>query len=168
MRRGPPARRCYSGSDCWLGRISRSGSPTARTAGRYRIGSSRVPEDAELADGVDRLGEDETDEDGKPVNAIDGKPKRIPPIALTVKNVVGVVGEDFEKWLTDRKNSRQISHRFVTCGYMRLPPRERWVVAGFRRPTSHLCPGHPRACRADARRGASGQERQGAHAFSSK
>jgi hypothetical protein len=97
----------------------------------------RAPEDAELADAIDKLGEDETDEHGKPVNATDGKPKRLQPIALTVKNVVAVVvGEDFEKWLTDRKNSRQTSHRFVDCGY--VPVRSRhakdglWRVFGTR------------------------------------
>lgn len=67
---------------------------------------------------------------------MDGKPKRIPPVAVTVKNVIAVAGEDFEKWLTDRKNSRQLSHRFVACGY--LPVRSRyakdgqWRVAGSR------------------------------------
>lgn len=67
---------------------------------------------------------------------MDGKPKRIPPVAVTVKNVIAVVGEDFEKWLTDRKNSRQISHRFVTCGYMPVRPRYAkdvlWRVSGAR------------------------------------
>jgi hypothetical protein len=101
------------------------------------VNASRAPEDAELADLIDKLGEDETDECGKPVNDMDGKPKRIPPVAVTVKNVIAVAGEDFEKWLTDRKNSRQISHRFVACGYMpvRSPYAKdgQWRVAGSRR-----------------------------------
>lgn len=100
------------------------------------VAASRVPEDAELADAIDKLGEDETDEHGKAVNAMDGKPKRISPVALTVKNVVAVVGEDFEKWLTDRKNSRQTSHRFVACGYVPVrsphPKDGLWRVSGAR------------------------------------
>lgn len=92
------------------------------------VNASRTPEDAELADAIDKLGEDETDERGKPVNDMDGKPKRIPPVALTVKNVIAVAGEDFEKWLTDRKNSRQISQRFTACGY--LPMRSRYAKDG--------------------------------------
>jgi hypothetical protein len=79
---------------------------------------------------------DETDEHGKPVNAMDGTPKPIPPVALTVKNVVAVVGEDFEKWLTDRKNSRQISHPFIVCAYMSVRSRHAkdglWRVFGTR------------------------------------
>jgi hypothetical protein len=101
-----------------------------------------VPEDAELADAIDKLGEDETDEHGKPVNAMDGTPKPIPPVALTVKNVVAVVGEDFEKWLADRKNSRQISHRFVV--YVgALPPREGWACGGFPAPDRPSTPSPP-------------------------
>jgi hypothetical protein len=123
-------------SDFDLSNLDPKAPPPKTEAFWAIVNASRTPEDAELADAIDKLGEDETDERGKPVNDMDGKPKRIPPVAVTVKNVIAVAGEDFEKWLTDRKNSRQLSHRLVACGY--LPVRSRyakdgqWRVVGFR------------------------------------
>ncbi len=79
------------------------------------VSAGRAPEDSELADAIEKLKN---------------------PHALTVSDIVGVVKDDydFRAWLTDRKNRRQLPHRFEAAGYVatRSPSREdgRWVVNG--------------------------------------
>jgi hypothetical protein len=61
------------------------------------VDASRAPEDAELADVLDKLGN--------------------PNATTLIAVVTATTDEDFEEWLKDRRNRRQIPHRFEQCGY---------------------------------------------------
>jgi hypothetical protein len=94
-------------------------APPPKTAAFWNIvAAGRAPEDSELADAIERLGN---------------------PDALTVPDIIGAVKDDFDftTWLTDRKNRRQLPHRFEAAGYVvtRNPAAKadgRWVVDGKR------------------------------------
>jgi hypothetical protein len=80
------------------------------------VDANRAPEDAELADALDKLGR---------------------PYALTIAQVLSAVeGSEFYYWLKDRKNRRQLPHRFEQCGY--VPVRNDnaadglWQIKGVR------------------------------------
>jgi hypothetical protein len=112
-------------------------APPPKTEAFWQIvNANRAPEDAELADVIDALGED----------AKDGP---LPPLALTLAAVASKATElaptdkngnpergSFAAWLGDRRNRRQIPHRFEQCGYS--PVRNDaakdglWKVAGAR------------------------------------
>ena len=61
------------------------------------VDANAAPEDAELADVLDKLGN---------------------PPAVTLADVQNNAPSDFEQWLRDRKNRRQIPYRFERCGYI--------------------------------------------------
>jgi Family of unknown function (DUF5906) len=61
------------------------------------VDASRAPEDAELADVLDRLGN---------------------PDATTLIRVQNEATGDFQVWIRERKNRRSIPHRFEQCGYV--------------------------------------------------
>jgi hypothetical protein len=61
------------------------------------VDANRAPEEAELADALDLLGN---------------------PLATTLILVQAVVNTEFQFWLGDRKNRRIIPHRFEKCGYV--------------------------------------------------
>ena len=62
------------------------------------VDRGRAPEESELSDLIDALGN---------------------PKALTVKELAGVMVEgDLSNWLRDRKNRRAIPHRLEKCGYV--------------------------------------------------
>ena len=62
------------------------------------VDAGRAPEDAELADVLDRLGN---------------------PSAVTIaKLVFESSGDEIREWLADRKNRRVIPHRLEQCGYV--------------------------------------------------
>jgi hypothetical protein len=91
-------------------------APPPRTqAWQEIVDSNRAPEDAEMADAIDALGN---------------------PKALTIAKVIFEASEDFGKWLSDRKNSRQIPHRFEACGYVRVRNQSakdgHWIICGKR------------------------------------
>jgi hypothetical protein len=71
--------------------------PPKTTAFWDIVDASRAPEDAELADVLDRLGN---------------------PAATTLIRVQNAASGDFETWIRDRKNRRQIPYRFEQCGYV--------------------------------------------------
>jgi hypothetical protein len=75
------------------------------------VNANRAPEDAELMDVLDKLGN---------------------PDAVTLSQIKSAASESFQKWLVDRKNSRAIRHRLEGCGYVavRNDTNERgfWVV----------------------------------------
>jgi hypothetical protein len=79
------------------------------------VDASRVPEDAELADVLDILEE---------------------PNAITIKMIADRAPDSFAYWLRDRKNSRNIPHRFDECGYIAVRNTNakdgQWVVNGKR------------------------------------
>jgi hypothetical protein len=72
-------------------------APPPKTAAFWDIvDSSRVPEDAELADVLDQLGN---------------------PEAITISRVTAEATGEFLAWICDRKNRRALPHRFEQCGY---------------------------------------------------
>ncbi len=73
-------------------------APPPRTEAFHDIvNANRAPEDAELADALDKLGN---------------------PPAVTLADLAGPVPSEFSTWLKDRKNSRQIPHRLEAVGYV--------------------------------------------------
>jgi hypothetical protein len=56
-----------------------------------------VPEDAEMADLVDKIGHPDT---------------------VTISQLAKMASGDFRNWLEDRRNSRLIPHRLEACGYV--------------------------------------------------
>lgn len=76
-------------------------APPRKTPAFYDIvDANRAPEDAELADVLDRIGN---------------------PVAVTLAMLAGNAAEDaFKEWLSDRRNRRQIPHRLETAGYVPL------------------------------------------------
>ena len=73
-------------------------APPPKTAAFWAIvDANRAPEDAELADILDKLGR---------------------PDAMTLEMVIDKVNPGFGEWLRDRKNRRAIPYRFEQCGYI--------------------------------------------------
>jgi uncharacterized protein DUF5906 len=74
-------------------------APPPKTAAFHAIAdANRAPEDAEMADALEGLGN---------------------PPAVTLADILGyVVDESFRDWLQDRRSSRQIPHRMETAGYV--------------------------------------------------
>jgi Bifunctional DNA primase/polymerase, N-terminal/Family of unknown function (DUF5906)/Primase C terminal 1 (PriCT-1) len=79
------------------------------------VDANRAPEDAELADVIEALGD---------------------PAALTVGSICIYASEDFRDWLTDRRNRRQIPHRLEAANYVAVRNDSAddglWKVAGKR------------------------------------
>src|SRR5262249_17126319 len=73
--------------------------PPKTTAFWEIVDASRPPEDAELADVLDGLGN---------------------PDATTLIGVQNATCGDFHDWLKDLRNRRQIPYRFEQCGYVRV------------------------------------------------
>jgi hypothetical protein len=75
------------------------------------VESNQAPQDAELADVLDDLGN---------------------PPAVTLQQVINKAGPKFSDWLQDLKNLRNIPHRFESCGYVavRNPDKKdhKWVI----------------------------------------
>jgi hypothetical protein len=95
-------------------------APPPKTAAFWAIvDANRAPEEGELQDVLDKLGN---------------------PDAVTLEQTVKAAGDagllDIMNWLTDRKNRRSIPHRFDAAGYtpVRNDARDTglWVVAGVR------------------------------------
>ena len=93
-------------------------APPPRTAAFWDIvDANRAPEEGELQDVLDKLGN---------------------PDAVTLADVVDATNYigDFHHWLEDRKNRRSIPHRFDQVGYTSVRNEARntglWVVGGVR------------------------------------
>jgi hypothetical protein len=93
-------------------------APPPKTAAWWSIvDANRAPEEAELADVLDKLGS---------------------PDALTLDQAIDATGYDcaFHDWLSDRKNRRAIPHRFEQVGYVPVRNDARdtglWVINGVR------------------------------------
>jgi hypothetical protein len=91
-------------------------APPPKTAAFWDIvDASRAPEDAELADALDRM-------------------KR--PDATTIIRITNESTGEFQEWMKDRRNRRAIPHRLEKCGY--VPVRNDaakdglWVINGNR------------------------------------
>jgi len=72
------------------------------------VDASRAPEDAELADLLDKLGN---------------------PDAITLSRIANEVTDDFANWVRERKNRRVIPHRMEKCGY--VPVRNEAATDGL-------------------------------------
>lgn len=73
-------------------------APPAKTPAFWDlVDADRAPEDAELADALDRLGY---------------------PAAVTLNDLVGPAQTAFAEWLHDRKNARQVPYRMQMAGYV--------------------------------------------------
>ena len=73
-------------------------APPPKTAAFWDVvDANRAPEDAELADALDKLGR---------------------PNATTLAEIAREAVLGFAEWLRDRKNGRQIPHRLETAGYV--------------------------------------------------
>lgn len=89
------------------------------------VEANRAPEDTELADALDKLGN---------------------LAAVTLNRIAGSADPEFSAWLRDRRNRRQIPYRLEQCGYVpvRNPAEKRdgsWKIAGQRQTVyaqSHL------------------------------
>jgi|GEM_PF-1632553 len=92
-------------------------APPPKTAGFWTVvDAGRAPEDAELADILDRLME---------------------PDAVTLSMLVKhATDASFGEWLGDRKNSRQIPHRMESAGYIAVrndgAKDGKWKISGKR------------------------------------
>jgi hypothetical protein len=91
-------------------------APPPKTAAFWDIvDANRAPEDAELADVLDDLGN---------------------PAATTLSRIQNAATGEFEIWIRDRKNRRVIPHRLEKCGY--VPVRNDaaddglWKISGRR------------------------------------
>lgn len=93
-------------------------APPPKTAAFWDIvDAGRAPEDSELADIFDQLGN---------------------PPAVTLRAITDKASTDFAAWLSDRRNARQIPHRMESAGYVAVRNDSaqdgRWKVAGRRVP----------------------------------
>jgi hypothetical protein len=77
------------------------------------VNASRAPEDAEMQDAIDVLGN---------------------PDAFTLPQLIALADADFALFLRERKNRRLIPFRLEACGYVAVPNSTtsdgRWKVAG--------------------------------------
>jgi hypothetical protein len=72
-------------------------APPPKTAAFWDIVyANRAPEDAELADVLDRMGN---------------------PSATTLLRIADMAAGEVQLWINDRKNRRAIPHRLERCGY---------------------------------------------------
>jgi hypothetical protein len=82
------------------------------------VGANRAPEEAELSDILDQLGN---------------------PDALTIAMIIQKAGYNisFQQWLEDRKNHRAIPHKLESCGYVAIDQPDAkdhlWRVEGMRK-----------------------------------
>jgi hypothetical protein len=74
------------------------------------VDANRSPEDSELADALDLLGE----VTGHDAN---GDPIITRPKAVTIDMIAARAAQGTSEWLKDRKNRRIIPHRLENCGY---------------------------------------------------
>jgi hypothetical protein len=79
------------------------------------VDANRAPEDAELADVLDRLDN---------------------PDVVLLSRIVSWANEDFACWLRDRRNRKAIPHRLEQCGYAPVRNRDAkdglWLIGGAR------------------------------------
>lgn len=97
----------------YLARLNLAGfdakAPPPKTAAFWDIvDANRAPEDAELADAIETL-----------VSAQQSARANYAGLVLTLEDVaLYAASDDFRAWLRDRRNSRQIPHRFEAAGYV--------------------------------------------------
>jgi hypothetical protein len=79
------------------------------------VAANTPPEDAELADVLDKMDN---------------------PYAVTIKQITNHATGSFQEWIDDRKNRRAIPHRLERCGYVQVRNKGAqdglWVINGIR------------------------------------
>jgi hypothetical protein len=80
-----------------LSRFNAKAPPTKTPAWWDIVDANRAPEDAELADALDRMNR---------------------PEATTLSEIILTADHDLSEWLKERKNRRAIPHRLESCGYV--------------------------------------------------
>jgi len=86
------------------------------------VDANRSPEDSELADAIDNLGEEKV---------IDGKMVIVKPKAVTITQIWQATrNADFAAWIKDHKNRRIIPHRLEECDYTPVRNRSRFTPNG--------------------------------------
>jgi hypothetical protein len=112
-------------------------APPRKTPAFWEIvNANHAPEEAELADAIDRLSQQYRRQDGSAVLDADGEPVLVPPEAITIDMIAKVVEGETATWIGDRKNRRIIPHRLEKCGFE--PVRNDtaqdglWKIAGRR------------------------------------
>jgi Family of unknown function (DUF5906) len=118
-------------------------APPPKTQGFWNIvDASRAPEDAELADVLDELGN---------------------PHAITLGDITDVATGEFFIWCTDRRNRRAIPHRLERCSYVPVRNADAtdglWKINGKRQAVyaNNTLPIRDRIAAARRRTGQSGQ-----------
>lgn len=91
-------------------------APPPKTAAFWHVvDANRAPEDSELADALDRLGN---------------------PEAVTLSEIASNAEGTFAEWLRDRRNARQVPHRMEAAGYEAVrndaAQDGKWKVGGRR------------------------------------
>lgn len=91
-------------------------APPPKTSAFWEIvGASNSPEDAELADAIDRLGT---------------------PDVFTLDQLSAKATGDLRMWIAERKNRRSIPHRLEKCGYIPIRNEARndglWIINATR------------------------------------
>jgi hypothetical protein len=98
-----------------LRKFSAKAPPPKTEAWWAIVTSSMAPEDAELADVLDKLGN---------------------PKVVTLKEIIGKAAPDLYEYLMDRKNRRLIPHRMESCGYVTVrnsaSKQGLWQIKGVR------------------------------------
>jgi hypothetical protein len=115
-------------------------APPAKTPAFWDIvDASRAPEDAELADVIDALGDGRKDATGAPIKPLAFCMSSVLAKAtfLAARNLDGSLDRNsFAAWLGDRKNRRLVPHRLETCAYApeRNPANKQglWTIKGAR------------------------------------
>jgi hypothetical protein len=89
-------------------------APPTKTAVFWEIvAASEPPEDAELADGIDRYGA--AKHPGEIESGTQSEQRR--PDVLTVLELIGVKGNEMLAYMLEHKNRRAVPHRLNRCGY---------------------------------------------------
>jgi hypothetical protein len=91
-------------------------APAPKTPAFWAIvDAGRAPEDSELADVLDKMGN---------------------PDALTLLRIINAAPSETQDWLRDRKNRKSIPHRLERCGYVRARNQDAddglWKISGRR------------------------------------
>jgi hypothetical protein len=109
-----------------------------RTAAWHEIVNvNRAPEDAELMDAIDKLGQPDPNDPGM----------TFPPETLLIVELVAVASSELAEALVNPKHRRAIPHRLERCGYIQAPnPGSKqglWKINGKRQMVyvaTHLSP----------------------------
>ena len=104
-------------------------APPKKTDAFWQIvGAGAAPEESDLADILDELGNAES--------AMNSEGKPCGPAVTTLAKVLAAANGTFFEWLNERKNRRVVPHKFERCGYAPVRNGDAkdglWVIGGKR------------------------------------